>query len=311
MRVSVFRTLLGVVLVALVAAGQVGCERARTSAVKSEERKIPIRLACKMHTEQLILMKILSIYLKERGYDVSEVHYMTTPVARAALEKGKIDLYWEYTGTALRLFYDHPAEANPQIAYQTISRLDLEKGVVWLSMTPANSTYSILMRRDKAEALGISSLSELAAYVRREAPGFLFASSSEFHSRVDGLEGMQHTYGFAFQRDRITQSETKLLYGALRDDLYDVVAAIATDGRIARYGLFELEDDLEFFPAYNGAPVIRQALLEKQPELRGLINRVPGLVSNATLKELTYQVDVERRDVFEVVRAWLEQNRLL
>jgi osmoprotectant transport system substrate-binding protein len=288
-----------------------GCDRQQISVKKQQSEKVQIKVGCKMHTEQMILMKILSIYLKEQGYDVSEVHYMSTPVARAALESGKIDLYWEYTGTALRLFYHHPAESNPQIAYQTIGSLDRDKGLVWLNMTPSNSTYSILMQRDKAEKLGITSISELAAYMDKEKPGFLFASSSEFYNRVDGLVGLQLKYGFAFQNDNVSKVETKLLYNALREDQFDVISGIATDGRIAHYDLLELKDDLAFFPAYNGAPVIRQQMLEQYPELKGLINRIPALVSNQTLKHLTYQVDVERRDVFEVVRSWLKQKQLL
>ncbi len=259
----------------------------------------------------MILLKILSIYLKEQNYDVSEVHYMATPVVRSALEQGQIDVYWEYTGTALRLFYNHQAEANPQVAYQLISQLDHDKGLIWLNMTPANSTYSILMRRDKADHLGIKSISDLADYIQREKPDFLFASSAEFHTRVDGLSGLQQKYGFTFRESKTRRMETKLLYNALREDQFDVVAGIATDGRVDYYDLLELDDDLEFFPAYNGVPVIRQQLLEQNPKLKELINRIPALISNETLKQLTYQVDVERRDVFEVVRAWLKQNKLL
>lgn len=288
-----------------------GCDRGPISVERQQVENVQIKVGCKMHTEQMILMKILSIYLKEQGYDVSEVHYMSTPVARNALENGKIDLYWEYTGTALRLFYHHPAESNPQIAYQTISQLDRDKGLVWLNMTPSNSTYSILMQHDKAEKLGITSISELAAYMNKEKPEYQFASSSEFYNRIDGLVGLQLKYGFAFQQGNVNRMETKLLYNALREDQFDVISGIATDGRIAQYDLLELKDDLVFFPAYNGAPVIRQQMLEQHPELKGLINRIPALISIETLKDLTYQVDVERRDVFEVVRAWLEQKQLL
>lgn len=298
-------------LLALLLLGLIACKGVNEASADVTGKKGRITIGCKMHTEQMILMKILSIYLKEHGYDVSEVHYMPTQVARAALEEGNIDLYWEYTGTALRIFYHQKAEANPQVAYQAISRLDRDKGLHWLNMTPANSSYSILMRRDKAEELGISSLSDLATYINRHAPGFLFASSSEFHSRVDGLIGLQLKYGFRFGQGKAQQTETRLLYNALREDQFDVVAGIATDGRIARYDLVELVDDLNFFPAYNGAPVIRRQLLERYPELEAQINRIPGLIDNATLKELTYQVDVERRDVFEVVRHWLEHNSLL
>ncbi len=155
----------------------------------------------------MILLKILSIYLKEQNYDVSEVHYMATPVVRSALEQGQIDVYWEYTGTALRLFYNHQAEANPQVAYQLISQLDHDKGLIWLNMTPANSTYSILMRRDKADHLGIKSISDLADYIQREKPDFLFASSAEFHTRVDGLSGLQQKYGFTFRESKTRRME--------------------------------------------------------------------------------------------------------
>ena len=252
-----------------------------------------------------------SIYLKEHGYVVTEVPNLASRVAREALERGKIDLYWEYTGTALVTYYGRPAETDPRRAYQEVKELDRPRGLVWLDRSLLNSTYAILMRRDKAQAWGVSTISDLAAVVRDQKRKLLFASGSEFAQRRDGLPGLQRRYGFAFPEDQVSKMDTGLLYNALKDDQVDVVAGIATDGRIDRFDLVALKDDLAFFPAYTGVPVVRKACLERHPGLEELINRLPPLLDTETMMQLTSLVDVEHEDVVAVVRDWLSRQGLI
>lgn len=270
-----------------------------------------ITIGGKGYTEQVILLKILSVYLKEKGYDVVEVPNMASGVARAALVNGRIDMYWEYTGTALVMYLGRPAEANPEAAYATVKKLDQANGLVWLDMSSLNSSYVILMRRDKARQLGIVTLTDLAAWAEKSGDKLLFASSPEFAERKDGLQGLEKRYGFEFQQANVSKMDTDLLYGTLKDDQVDVIAGIATDGRIARYGLVELKDDQSFFPAYNAAPVVRKALLKLHPELVRQINQIPGLLDNETMMELTSLVDVEHEEVIKVVRDWLNRQDLI
>lgn len=270
-----------------------------------------IKIGSKGYTEQIILLKVLSVFLKENGYEVTEVPYMVSSVARAALEQAHIDLYWEYTGTALVMYHKQPPESNPRIAFETVKEIDRGHNLIWLNSSKLNSTYTILMRQDKAKELDIASISDLAVYVRQNRGQLLFASSPEFPGRDDGLRGLQKKYRFDLLPERVIKMDTGLLYNALKDDQVDVVAGIATDGRISRYGLLALKDDKSFFPAYNAAPVVRKELLDKHPELAGLINRIPELLDQETMMNLTYRADVEHEDITEIVREWLDMQQLI
>lgn len=302
------QALLLLLAIAVLAAG---CNNGNGPTKQHSEPVAHLTIGSKAYTEQIILLKLLSIYLKEKGYAVTEVPNMTSSVVRSALEEGHVDLYWEYTGTALMLYHQRAAESDVHSAYRMIHNLDRDVGLTWLAQTQVNSTYVLLMRRDRANDLGIASTSDLREHINQHNPGFLFASSGEFLERVDGLEGLQQHYGFRFQPDNISKMDTNLIYTALRDDQVDVISGIATDGRISKYNLLALEDDLNFFPAYTAVPVVRTELLQRQTELKALINAIPPLLDTATIKEMTYLVDVERQDVFEVVRAWLYKNKLL
>ncbi|MDQ0337400.1 osmoprotectant transport system substrate-binding protein [Caldalkalibacillus uzonensis] len=262
-------------------------------------------------TEQQILSKITSIYLKEKGYDVEEVGSMGSAVVRSALENGQIDVYWEYTGTALVIYLEQEAESDPELAYNIVKETDEANGLVWMDKADFNNTYAILMRRDRAEELGIQTISELAAFVNEQPNELTFATNAEFSSREDGLPGLQAAYGFEFPSSKVIRMDSGLLYNALRDNQVDVSVGFATDGRIKGFDLVVLEDDQLFFPAYNAVPVIRQAVLEENEELAELLNTLADHLDTETMVELNYTVDVEHKDVTEVAREWLKSAGLI
>lgn len=277
----------------------------------TEDSKGKITVGGKDFTEQHILTKMTSIYLKEKGYKVDEASSMGSTVARSALENGQLDVYWEYTGTALMVYLKQGVETDPAKAYEKVKEMDKENGLTWLNKAEFNNTYAILMREDHAKELGVKSITDLAELINKDSGKLKFGTNSEFYAREDGMKALEKQYGFSFPAKNVVKMDTGLLYNSLKEKQVDVTVGFATDGRIKGFDLVVLEDDKQFFPAYNGAPVVRQKVLEEYPEVGDLLNEMADRLTGETMKELNYRVDVEHEDVNKVAREWLTEEGLL
>ncbi|PAE40130.1 glycine betaine ABC transporter substrate-binding protein [Bacillus sp. 7884-1] len=277
----------------------------------SGKGKGKVTVGGKDFTEQQILSKITSIYLKDKGYDIEEASNMGSTVVRSALENGQIDVYWEYTGTGLVVYQKQAVETDSDKAYEKVKKNDKENGIAWLDKANFNNTYAILMKKDTAEKLGIKSVSDLSKLVNDDSKKLKFASNAEFYARQDGVKGLQEHYGFEFPSKNVVKMDSGLLYNALKDGQVDISVGFATDGRIKGFDLVVLEDDKQFFPAYNGVPVVRQEVADKNPEISELLNKLADLLDNETMMTLNYSVDVDHKDVTEVSRQWLEEEGLI
>lgn len=277
----------------------------------ASQTSMAVTVGGKDFTEQHLLSKLTSIYLKEKGFNVTEASNMGSSVVRSALENGQIDLYWEYTGTALVVYQKQAVETDPEKAYEKVKEKDKENKLAWLDRANFNNTYAILMSQEKANELGLKSISDLAAYVKANPDALKFASNAEFYAREDGIKGLQKKYGFAFPAKNVVKMDSGLLYNALKEKQVDVSVGFATDGRIKGFNLVALADDQSFFPAYNGSPVVRQEVLDKSPELGKLVNELADRLDTDTMMKLNYAVDVEHKDVAEVAREWLVSQQLI
>lgn len=301
-------------LIAILMLTACGTSNSKTSTdenrTSDNQSKGKITVGGKDFTEQHILTKITSIYLKEKGYDVKEATNMGSTVVRQALENGQIDLYWEYTGTALVIYNHQPVETDPDAAYEKVKEIDQKKGLVWLNKAELNNTYAIMMLEKKANELGIKTISDLADYVNNHKE-IKFASNAEFYARQDGLRGLEKKYEFKFQPKNVIKMETGLLPNALKEGQVDASIGTSTDGRIKEFNLIILEDDKHYFPAYNAAPVVREESLEKNEKLADQLNELSSRLNSETLIQLNYMVDVEHKDVAEVAREWLTSQNLI
>lgn len=277
----------------------------------TEESKGKIKVGGKDFTEQQILSKITAIYLKENGFDVEEASNMGSTVVRSALENGQVDMYWEYTGTGLVVYQKQEVETDPDKAYDKVKENDKANGLVWLNKANFNNTYAILMKQEMADKLGIKTISDLAKLVNEDSSKLKFASNAEFYAREDGMKGLEKHYGFKFPTKNVVKMDSGLLYNALKDGQVDVSVGFATDGRIKGFNLVALEDDKLFFPAYNGAPVVRQEIVDQYPKVVDLLNKVSEKLDSETMMALNYSVDVEHKDVSEISRKWLEEQGLV
>ncbi|CAN2040352.1 Glycine-betaine-binding protein [Candidatus Magnetomoraceae bacterium gMMP-15] len=280
--------------------------------IMAGEKKLVV--GSKEFTEQRILGNIMIVLLEKNGFEcVDKTGLGGTLVARKALENKQIDIYMEYTGTALVTFLKHKETiTDPQKCFEVVKTEDLEKnGMVWLSYMAFNNTYCLMMRSEESKKTGIKTLSDLAKYVNTNPKAISFGLNAEFYARPDGYKPLQKAYGFKFRRKKIVKMQSGLLYKALKDGQIQVGLGFATDGRIKGFNLVVLEDDKKFFPVYNPAPVVKKEAAKKYPELEEIFKKLGEKLNTEVMTSLNYQVDIEHKNMKEAATEWLKSAGLI
>ncbi len=277
----------------------------------------PVTVGSKEFTEQLVLGQLTIQVLEANNIPTEdETNLGGTVILRDAQLEGEVDLAWEYTGTGLitHLGYEDPI-TDPEKAYEVVREDDYEQNqLIWLNYAPLNNTYTIMMRQDDAEELGIETVSDLAQAINEGVaapdPGqWIFATNHEYSVREDGYPGLTEHYDFHFDGTQIM--DTGITYGALRDGDVAVGMGFATDGRIDGFDLVNLEDDKEYHPVYNGAPVIREETLEQYPEIEEVLQPLIESLDDETMQRLNAMVDIDGYEPDEVAEMFLEEEGLL
>jgi glycine betaine/choline ABC-type transport system substrate-binding protein len=261
----------------------------------------------KNFTEQLILGELIAQHLEahtelevQRRFNLGG-----TFICHQALLAGEIDVYVEYTGTALTAILKQPPLRDPQQVYRTVSEQYEPLGLQWLLPFGFNDTFALVIRGEDARRYNLKTISDLVRVAPRWRAGFGY----EFAERADGLSGLVETYGLKFGGPPRTM-ELGLLYRALTQKQVDVVAGNSTDGLIEALDLVALEDDRHYFPPYFAAPVARRALFERHPEVRRALEGLAGKISEEEMRRLNYAVEGEGRDLREVVREFRRSKGL-
>lgn len=262
----------------------------------------------KNFTEQDILVYMMKYVIEDQTKLKVETKTFLggTSVVAQAIERGDIDIYPEYTGTALINLLGEPVINNPQAAYDKVQKLYKEKKqIVWLEPFGFNNTYTLTMRGDEAERLGIATISDLAS----KADTLMLGCTQEFLERADGQKGLEEKYGFKFAA--ASGMDPGLTYAAVRDKKVNVIDGFATDGRIAAFNLKVLKDDKNFFPPYYAAPIIREDVLKKHPEIADALKRLAGKLDDKEMARLNAKVDLEKQDPKAVAKEWLQSQGLI
>ncbi|MEA4910211.1 MAG: glycine betaine ABC transporter substrate-binding protein [Anaerolineaceae bacterium] len=280
-------------------------EEETTSAAAAPSGNV-IVVGSKDFTEQFILGQITVLALRNAGYEVEDdTNLGGTAVAREALVNGDIDIYWEYTGTAWLTHLGHEdAITNSQEAYDKVKAEDATNDLVWLDMSPFNNTYTLMMKQEKGEELGVQSISELAEYINGGGDASL-CTNQEFYARPDGFKGLEALYGFQFAEDQVVLMDSGLTYKALQDDQCTTAMGFATDGRIVAFGFFNLDDDLSYFPVYNPAPVVRSEVLDADPGIADVLNPISAALTTEKMTELNKLVDIDGLEPADVACEFL------
>jgi osmoprotectant transport system substrate-binding protein len=267
-----------------------------------------VKVGSKNFTEELILGEIYAQRLEQTGQGVTrKLNLGTTDIAMAALKRGEIDLYPEYTGTALLNVLHLPPISDPKRSFDTVkSAYEKQFGLVWLDPSPFNDTQAMATTQKVAGYYALGRLSDLAA----KANELRLGAVPEFLTRADGLPGLQKKYeGFKFKQVKIVDNGLK--YEALERGDVDVIIAFSTEGRLKADSLVVLEDDKRFFPVYNVAPVVRKAALDANSAIAGPLNKLAPLLTNDVMQNLNLQVDgPQKREPADVARDFLKQNGL-
>ncbi len=277
---------------------------------------LEITVGSKEFTEQLILGEIAIQVLEARGATVEDgTGIVGTEATREALTSGDIDAYWEYTGTGRLVHLDHSEPIrNPQEQYEAVADEDLsENDIRWLEPAPANNTYAIAVRSEAAPVLGVTSLSSLAVLTELYPETATLCAADEFLDReLDGLPGMEEAYKFEIPSGGIVETEEDEIPAAVDEgEECNFGEVFQTDGRINTLDLTLLEDDEDFFPAYNPSLTIRREVMEESPRIADVFAPISEELDNETLRELSAAVDVEGESEEDVARRFLRENGFL
>lgn len=262
----------------------------------------------KNFTESFILAELLAQQIETHSQlKVERRFYLAgTYICQQAILAGRIDLYPEYTGTALTAILKEPVSRDKDEVYRRV-KSEYQRRFE-LTLSPAfgfNDTFAMEIRGEDARRLGIKTLSEAAKFAPQWRAGFGY----EFMERPDGYPGLAAAYGLRFaEKPRIM--DLGLLARALKDHQIDLAAGNATDGLIPALDLFVLEDDKHYFPPYEAMAVLREETLKRHPEVGNAIAELAGRISDQQMQRLNYAVDGQHRDVTEVVREFLQKQGL-
>jgi len=267
-----------------------------------------IVVGSKNFTEQVILGEMLAQYLHHQtGLQVERRFYLGgTYICQQALLAGRIDVYVEYTGTALTAILKQPVEHNAEDVYNKVKTLYATR--FNLDVMPPlgfNDTFVLVVRGETAKKDHIRTISQAVPYAHHWRPGFGY----EFMERQDGYNGLVKTYHLKFgEPPRIM--DLGLLYRALLDKQVDVVAGNSTDAQLEAQDFVVLRDNKHYFPPYQAVPIVRTKTLSEHPAVYAALEQLAGKISGAEMRHLNYEVAAQHRDVKQVVQEFLRSKHL-
>lgn len=267
-----------------------------------------IVIASKNFTESFILAEMMAQLIEEKTTlnVVRKFNLGTTSTIHQAMLRQEVDLYPEYTGTAYLTILQKPLMPDRGNLFQAVQQDYKNKfNFTWLEPFGFSNSQSLAIPTDFALHHQINTISELA----RVSDTLTIAAPPEFLKRADGLSSLIQTYKIKFKN--ILQVAPNLMYLTIKSKNVEVIAPFSTDGKLQKYGLHVLVDDKNFYPPYEAAPIVRQALLEMYPEVYHALSPLFGMVNQEKMIELNYQVDVEGNSPTEVVRQFLLKFNLL
>ena len=277
----------------------VGCGPSRQNVVVVGSKNFP---------EQLILGELIAQQIEARTHlKVERRFYLAgTYICQQAMLAGRIDVYPEYTGTALTAILKQPPLKDPDAVYEKVKQqYEQQFHFAVLPSFGFNDTFAIEIRGADARRLHLATISQAAKYTPQWRAGFGY----EFMERPDGYEGLVAAYGLRFARPPLIM-DLGLLDRALVNKQIDLAAGNSTDGLIPVLDLAVLEDDQRYFPPYYAVSIVREEALARHPQLRDALAPLAGKVSDEDMRALNYAVDGQHRSVTDVVREFRQKKGL-
>jgi len=274
----------------------------------SKNQRPHLTIGSKFFTEQVILAELLAQHIEARtGVHVDRKSNLGgTLLCQKALLAGDLDLYVEYTGTALTAVLNESPSADSHDVYNRVrqgyaQRFNLEV----TEPLGFENTFAMVVRGDDAQRLHLRNTSDIVPYAPKMRAGFGY----EFLERPDGFRGWSQLYGLHFAAPPSVM-DLGLIYRALVDKKVDIVAGNSTDGLIEALHLVPLVDDKHYFPPYDAVPIVRRDAIARFPQLRDALSDLANKISAEEMRHLNSEVDANQRDPAAVIRAFRASKSL-
>ena len=265
-----------------------------------------VRVGSKNFTEQFVLAEIYAQALDAAGIKTEKkLNLGGTLIAHKALEEKQIVFYPEYTGTMLLAVLKQEPLSDPKAVYNKVKEAYAKMGLAVLNQSNLNNGYVMVVRAETAQKYKLETLSDLTKVAKELKIG----AGPEFRDRKDGLPGLKAKYDMVFGED--LQMAIGLRYQALKNDQIQVVNGYSTDGMISALKLKRLRDDKSLWPPYYVAPVIRKEVLDANPKIGEVLNKVSALLDESTMAQMNLQVDGEKLEPKDVARDFLKAKGLV
>lgn len=294
---KLFKSVLSIlVLSAIALSAFTGCSS------KGTDSQPKIIVGSKDFTESLILAEIYTRALEVNGFQVDRKFNIGGEGPHAALLKGSIDFYPEYTGTALTVILKEPALFDAKQVYDKVaSEYKSKFKLIWLNQANINDSQGLVITKKISDEYGIKTISQL----QENADKIRYASNGSFDEREDGLIGLNRVYGkFNFKSSKIYDDGIK--YQVLKNDEADLAVAYTTEGSLVDPQFVVLEDDKHLWPPYYVAPVIKEDTLNKSPKISKILNAVSEKLDNPTIIKLNAAVDIDKKEYDEVADSYYD-----
>lgn len=265
-----------------------------------------IRITHKDYTEQRLTGQIMSVYLESKGFETKVTELAGTMLNFSALDNGDSDIYAEFTGSAYGAILDQTEIIGVQETYDYVkSEFEKQYKITWLNSLGWNNTYVLSVRPETAEEHNINTIEDLIAI----APELIMGCDKEFQNRSDGLPGLKEAYTGLEFKDEVAMDQG-LTYAALNNGDIDVNVSYSTDGRIAKFGLVNIEDNKNFFPPYFVTPILKMDFAEKNPEVVKALEELGGNWTEEDMQKYNLMVD-EGEDARKVAEMMLKDAGLI
>lgn len=267
-----------------------------------------LHIATKPMTEQYILGEMIDILVESKSDLQVEITHGVgggTSNIQPAMEKGEFDLYPEYTGTAWNMVLKRKELYTEDMFNELQSGYLQDYNMDWTSMYGFSNTYALAVRKDIADTYGLKNISDL----KNIANQLTFGANYDFYEREDGYTPLCNTYGFTFKNT--VDLDIGLKYQAFKQKEIDVMPVFTTDGQLSVSDAVVLNDDKHFYPSYQCGIVIRSQILQDYPELETILNSLNGILSNAEMAEMNYQVENNKIEPRDIARKFLEDKGLI
>ncbi|RAS77556.1 hypothetical protein A4U60_17785 [Priestia endophytica] len=275
----------------------------------TNDKKENIVIGGKLGSEPEILINMYKLLIEQD----TDLHVELKPglgktsFVYNALKSGSIDIYPEFTGTAIVEFLkEEPISTNQEQVYEQARKgMDRKFNLELLEPMEYNNTYALAVSNQFAKTYDLKTISDLQSVESQVKAGF----TGEFSDREDGYKGIQKLYHLSFPT--VATMEPELRYRATQTGDVNVVDAYSTDSELREYNLTVLKDDKHLFPPYQGAPLLREETLDEHPELADTLNKLSGKISDNEMREMNYKVNVEGISPQEVAKDYLKKVKLI